>query len=177
MKNALSWAVRGTFVAALAISVDAGRAWGSSPPPASTSSAVASGAAAPVKGSDIPATASPVPADAEWAGGRAIAVSHGSLPKNCTLELLREWARMTCTGAPGVGLVAGDPKSAHVSSAVSGDGDKLTASIVLPIRRSEASIAAFLGTDQGYNAASTSEGAVLQIGWRDGTDDPLVIVH
>jgi hypothetical protein len=174
--------------AALSLSTGGdGRAWGapgsaagSGAPTsgASASAAPSSGAlaaqAAPVKGADLPTDPSPAPAASEWVGARSVTVSHGAVPP-CRFELLREWLRIVCDGAPGAGLVAGDSKSVRVWSLEAETDAKLKSGVELPLRRGQSFIVGFLGTAPGYSASSTAEGPLVQIGWREGTPDPIII--
>jgi hypothetical protein len=167
---------------ALALSLSAGtegHAWGAPGSPSASASAAPAPAGpppTPVKGADIPADPSPAPTAADWDGARAVSVSHGVVPP-CRLSLVREWLRIVCDGSPGAGLVAGDPKSVRVWSLEAETDDKLKSGVDLELRRGRSFIVSFLGTAPGYSASSTAEGPLVQIGWREGTADPIITAY
>lgn len=178
--------VRGAAVLGAAALVTASAALSPSPVRASApaSPSASSSAAAPalpvIRGAEIPAEASKEPSADEWKAGKAVRPTRGKVDR-CKLTLVREWLRLICTDWVGATLAAGDKEG--VKMIPSGDPrdwekknpPKIT--VVTPLRRGQSKVFSFLDIEAGYEAMSLSEGGAMSVLWREGREDPVIVIQ
>lgn len=153
--------------------------------PSSSASGLASGsAAAPpaadiVRGAELPRVRSEVPTLEEWKNGRIVSANSGNAP--CSFKLLREYLQITCKYFAATGLAAGSPKDTTVFA--SGDrlqGDDWVAPlsiIVVPIREGETRLFNLIRiVGGGYGAVWSTGDAWLEVGFRKGDKDPIILM-
>lgn len=164
----------------------------SAPPDATASaapSASASASNAPpplplLRAADIPADASPEPQKKEWETGKQVRPTrYDGAP--CTFTLVREWLRVACTRRVGGTLVAGDPADVKIAafgnpaSVLTGMGDTGPGytSITFRIRRGDTKVFSLMETVWwGYNGAKLVETEKIALVWREGREDPVLLV-
>lgn len=153
----------------------------SAPAPSASSSAAAAAAALPaIRGADIPAEASKEPSADEWKAGKQVRPTRGNADR-CKLTLVREWLRLVCTEWAGATLAAGDKEG--VKMIPSGDPrnwdqknpPKIT--VVTPLRRGQPKVFSFLDIESGYDSMALGEGGVMSILWREGREDPVIVIQ
>jgi hypothetical protein len=170
--------VRSAALLAAALTLGAAPPRGSSSAAPTGSASTAALASLPtLSGAAIPTDASSVPKAAEWAAAVPVRVNRGD-QGSCNAVLLREWLRLSCPKWIGGGLVAGDPKGVAITAfgdATAPENQALT-TLVVPLRRGEATIVTFLQLGQEYNSAAYAEGGMLSITWRAGHADPMLVM-
>lgn len=148
--------------------------------PTATPSGAASAAPAPplplVRGADIPVDSSPKPKEAEWREGTQVRPNRGG--DRCTLVLVREWLRVTCKDAAGLGLIAGDPKGVTLwtGGSIFSGGDVL-ALVQFPLTRGASRIVGFTDVDGGWDWVGLAEGGTMSVTWREGEPDPVIGIY
>lgn len=179
--------VRGAAVLGAAALVTASAALSPSPvrasapaSPSASSSAAAPAAPPVIRGAEIPAEASKEPSADEWKAGKEVRPTRGKADR-CKLTLVREWLRLVCTDWVGATLAAGDKEG--VKMIPSGDPrdwekknpPKIT--VVTPVRRGHSQVFSFLDIEAGYEAMSLSEAGVMSVLWREGREDPVIVIQ
>jgi hypothetical protein len=157
-------------------------------PAASGAASAAAAAPVPLRGADIPAETSDVPRPPEWDTARVVQATQDA-KKVCTLKALREWLRVECLHRLGAALVAGDPADvkiwawgrpgAELPWANTKTLNELPRAIVTTrLRRGDARIFELYKLDWTYEGYTWAEPAErIAITWREGKDDPVVIVQ
>jgi hypothetical protein len=142
--------------------------------PSASASSPAAAAPVPLRGASIPTDPTPAPKGKEWTSATPVLLDI----KACRGLLLREWLRVSCTGFIGAGLAAGNPKDAQAWGEI--ERSPIAAPIVrtgvdVRLVQGASYIVTFVDTSEGYAGSSTSDGPTVQIVWRKGTEDPLVL--
>lgn len=135
-----------------------------------------------VAGAQIPTERSNPPPPAAWKDAKSVGLSRSSA-MDCRALLVREWLRVQCRNYAGVGLVAGDPKEVRTSLTglppglqAPGESGESVVYVELPLIRGASYVVTFLGLGSDYEGNMIDEADTLQVSWRAGEADPIVLM-
>lgn len=161
---------------------------GSAAASASGSAQAASGPPT-VRGADIPKERSDPPKDKkDWDPAKIVSPNSGT-GGACIFKVLREWLRIECETRIAGALIAGETTDVKVWSwgdpfvPLGGEEAKLRGQmpqtiIVMPLQRGESKIFDLRRIDGGgWDWVGPARAEMISITWRDGSDDPYILVR
>ncbi|HRI64999.1 MAG TPA: hypothetical protein PK156_12210 [Polyangium sp.] len=137
-----------------------------------------------VKGADIPTEASKAPTEAEWKDAKKVTANRFIIDERpeagrCELRLLREWLRVNCRQKTGASLIAGDPKGVTMwtTGNTFSDEDRLArVTVTTPLAKGKSQLYTLLSFAFGYDSTRLGEGGAMSIEWREGMEDPNIVI-